>query len=79
MKTRLASALIAALPLLAACEPDPFAAPAPPTVAVRSFPHDAPGTAEGSLPGGHGMKIYRVMGSGPDTAVVLHSAIYVAS
>jgi hypothetical protein len=76
MKTRLAAALIAALPLLAACEPDPFAAPAPPTVAIRSF---SPGTAEGNVPNGYAMKIYRVVGSGRDTAVVLHSAIHVAS
>lgn len=72
MKTRLASTLLLAMPLLAACDSDPFASPAAPAVAVRSFSYGAPVTAEGYLPGTDGVQIfYRVVGSGPDTTVVL--------
>ena len=66
--------LLFVLPLLAACESEPFSTPveagAP---ALRTFSYSAPITAEGFLTGADGVQLnYRVVGTGPDTVVVLH-------
>lgn len=66
--------LIAALPLLAACQGDAPTAPAAPLTdaAAAPFSHDVP-ARDGYLTGADGVRLYyKVLGTGPDTTVVLH-------
>ena len=70
MKVR---AILLALPLLAACESEPFTAPeTAPALHAAAAAHGAPVASEGYLDGAGGVRLfYRVVGTGPDTAVVL--------
>ena len=69
-------ALLLALPLLAACENEPFltpetAAPARDEIAAP-FSYDVP-VRDGYLTGADGVRLYyKTLGNGPDTVVVLH-------
>ena len=69
-----ARALLLALPLLAACESEPFLATesSPSRDELSPFSYDVP-VREGHLAGADGVDLYyRVVGTGPDTVVVLH-------
>ncbi|HEX2076621.1 MAG TPA: alpha/beta fold hydrolase [Longimicrobium sp.] len=66
--------LTAALPLLAACQGDALSVPAAPSFdeAGAPFSYDVP-VRDGYLTGADGVQLYyRVLGTGPDTVVVLH-------
>ncbi|HEX2211363.1 MAG TPA: alpha/beta fold hydrolase [Longimicrobium sp.] len=66
--------LIAALPLLAACEGDAPTVSAAPSFdqAGAPFSYDVP-VRDGYLTGADGVQLYyKILGTGPDTAVVLH-------
>ena len=66
--------LTAALPLLAACQGDELTAPAAPVFdeAGAPFSYDVP-VHDGYLTGADGVQLYyKVLGTGPDTVVVLH-------